>query len=377
MSERERRDTDLDLDFDFVDSPTTETVPPREEPRPRLRRRLPTRPPRGPRPAVLRLAALIAGLIVLAAVLVLVVNRCREGQREAEYREYMADVTEVARASEGIGREMTTQLTTPGIKLTDLQGQLEGLRERQEQLVTRTEGLDPPGPLREQQEELVEALELRESGLGGLTRAFGQIEGMRNPQAAGRILAVPAERLLASDVVYADFFEAGAEAVLGREGISGVDVPASDFVQTPDVASPRSWTLVVERLTRRPTAGGLRGNMIVGVRAQPDGQRLSPTEENTVTATDQLAFQVLVENSGDSQETQVPVELTIRQSPQNIRKEETIDVINPGETKTVTFDDLAPSFGILTTLQVNVEPVAGEKNTTNNTAEYSVIFTLP
>jgi hypothetical protein len=117
--------------------------------------------------------------------------------------------------------------------------------------------------------------------------------------------------------------------------------------------------------------------MIAGVRVQPEGARLSPTEENTVTASDQLAFEVLVENSGSSQETQVRVNLNIQQTPQPIRKQGTIDLINPGQTKSVVFRDLAPSFGILTTVQVNVEPVQGESNTGNNTAEYSVIFTLP
>jgi hypothetical protein len=376
VSERERTDTDLDLDFDFFDSPTSE-APPREVAPPRRAPRLPRRPPGPPGTAVLRLGALILGAIVIAAVLVLWVNRCREDQRRAEYRDYMGQVSEIAGASQQVGRELNTRITTPGIRLDDLQGQLNGLAEEQEQLTRRAEELEPPGPLREQQEELVEALRLRVSGLSGLTRAFDEIAETRDPQAAGRLLAVPAERLVASDVVYEDLFQAPARAALGREDVGGVDVPASNFVQNADLASASSWALVVERLTRSPTAGGLRGNMIAGVRVQPEGTRLSPTEENTVTASDQLAFEVLVENSGTSQETQVRVNLNIQQTPQPIRKQATIDLINPGQTRSVVFRDLAPSFGILTTVQVNVEPVPGESNTGNNTAEYSVIFTLP
>ena len=54
-----------------------------------------------------------------------------------------------------------------------------------------------------------------------------------------------------------------------------------------------------------------------------------------------------------------------------------IDLINPGETKTLTFGDLGQvSFSTRTVVKVNVEPVAGERNTGNNTAEYVVIFTL-
>jgi hypothetical protein len=73
----------------------------------------------------------------------------------------------------------------------------------------------------------------------------------------------------------------------------------------------------------------------------------------------------------------VPVTLTIQKSPQPIRKRQVIDVINPGETKTVTFRDFPqPPFGTRTTVRVVVEPVRGERNRGNNTAEYPVIFSL-
>ena len=53
------------------------------------------------------------------------------------------------------------------------------------------------------------------------------------------------------------------------------------------------------------------------------------------------------------------------------------DVIDPGETKTVTFADF-PDFPFQenTTVQVSIAPVPGETNTGNNTAEYPVVFTL-
>jgi CARDB len=130
-------------------------------------------------------------------------------------------------------------------------------------------------------------------------------------------------------------------------------------------------------LTRPASGGGLHGNQLVGVVVQPGAQQLSPTEDNTVKASDRLSFQVLVKNSGDSQETQVQVSLTIQQSPEPVRREQIIDVINPDQTKAVVFRDLPPpSFGTRTTVKVNIEPVTGETNTANNTAEYPVIFTL-
>ena len=148
------------------------------------------------------------------------------------------------------------------------------------------------------------------------------------------------------------------------------------FVLNPELASPTFWTQTVERLTQGPEAAGLRGNGIAGVRVVPGGQELVPGEDNTVELTDDLGFEVLIENSGESQETQVKVMLIIRQEPQ-IRKEQVIDVINPGETKTVRFTGFdTRQFSTQTTLQVQVEPVQGEQNTDNNTREYPIIFTL-
>ena len=115
--------------------------------------------------------------------------------------------------------------------------------------------------------------------------------------------------------------------------------------------------------------------------ALPDGKRLSASgaaSDNQITASTDLAFQVAVQDSGDSQETAVVVTLTIQKSPTPIVLRKTIDTILAGETKTVTFTniDINGLFGVPTTVKVDVEPVPGEKTVTNNTAEYKVIFSL-
>ena len=69
----------------------------------------------------------------------------------------------------------------------------------------------------------------------------------------------------------------------------------------------------------------------------PGGQLLSTGTETTITVTDDLAFQVAVEDTGDSQEVQIKVTLTIPAQPDPIVRTATIPLIDPGETKTVTF----------------------------------------
>jgi hypothetical protein len=402
VAERERTDIDS-FEFDFFDdSPTAEATRETQGP-PRRRPRLPTRPPTGGTP-VLRQAALIAGAILLVVVLVIWVNSCRADAKTGKYEDYMQAVERIGGQSAEVGEELNNLIFTSGIQIEDLQNQLVGLRDRQSQTVRAAQTLDVPGPLREQHEEFVEALEFRVSGLNGLATGLSQVTGLEaDPAAAaggdqtatddqetgddaaasadattvGTQLASQANRLVASDVIYADSFATPAGDVMESQDVTGIDVPESRFVTNQELASPASWGLIVERLTRPPAAGGLHGNRIAAVRALPAGDELSRTDENTVQASDRLAFEVLVENSGDSQETQVKVNLTIQQSPEPIREEATIDAINPGDTKSVVFRNLDQvSFGPRTILKVTVEPVPGEENTNNNTAEYVVIFTF-
>jgi hypothetical protein len=372
--DREKTETQSDIEFDFFDeSPTAESAPRRGLPR----RRLPKRPPRPPGGQQLyRLGVLIAGAIVLAVILILVVQSCRSNQKQSEYEGYVDDVSGIASASEELGGQLNTSLTTPGITLEDLRGDVEGLRDQQEQLLRSAQELRPPGPLLEQQESLVETMQFRVNGLAGLATALAQVAQSSNAEQTGAALASQAQRLVASDIVYADAFEEPTGRVLEDENIGDVPVPGSKFVQNPEFASPNAWGLIVQRLTQSPQGGGLHGNGIQAVRALPGGEELSPSADNTVVASDSLAFEVVVENSGESQETQVAVRLVIQQNPR-IRKEQQIDLINPGETETVTFRDIGNvTFSTRTTMIVTVEPVPGETNEDNNSAQYRVIFTL-
>jgi hypothetical protein len=125
-----------------------------------------------------------------------------------------------------------------------------------------------------------------------------------------------------------------------------------------------------------PSQGGLRGTNIVKVEVLPAGTELSTTTQTPITVRTNLAFQVTVKDSGDSQVTGIPVTLTITQSHGgNITLKKTIPFINPGEQKPVTFTNIpAVNFSTPATVKVEVQPVAGESNTDNNSADYPVIF---
>jgi CARDB len=168
--------------------------------------------------------------------------------------------------------------------------------------------------------------------------------------------------------------------VLEDEGIEGVQVPTSVFVPTDDLTSASALAAVWQRTQEAATGGtpsGLHGSQIAYVKALPSGQLLSTTTETTIKVSTQLAFEVGVEDSGDSQEVRLKVTLTIPKQPEPIVQTKTIPIIDPGETKSVTFQvgTLVP-FGEQIAVRVDVDPVAGETNTSNNSYEYPVIFTL-
>ncbi|MBA3244016.1 MAG: hypothetical protein H0T61_02425 [Actinobacteria bacterium] len=387
MSNRES-----DFEFDFFDEPPTEEASgqrslrnplgggPREPREPRGPRR-PIRPAAGFTPLA-RLVGLVAFAILIVVLLVLWVQSCQEDQRRDSYRDYLGEVATVARDSERVGRELNDVLTTPGIKPVDLDKQLAGLVRQQELGVNKALELDAPGPLRPANRSVAEALQFRVSGLQGLAAQFRETRDSNDAAAAGASLAGQAQRLVASDVVWDDLFIRTAVAELREQGFTGIEVPDSNFVQTPDLASSRSMVPIWQRINGTPaasggTGAGLHGTNIVAVRVRPGGQQLSTSTENTVVASTDLAFEVAVRNGGDNQEVKIEVTLTIQQSPTPVTKKQTIDLINPGETKRVVFRDF-PSldFGELRTLRIDVEPVPQERLVENNTAEYKVIFSV-
>jgi hypothetical protein len=382
---------DTDLDFDFFDDdpepevPSVEERPPREPPRAGggrpPRRPSSGRPPVGVTP-LLRLAGLIAFAILVVVLFVFWISSCQGASKKNSYKRYMEKVAVVAKDSEQIGRELNDALTTPGIKFADLNTKLSGLAQQEQQDVAAVRAMSPPGRLRLQHQHGIEALEFRVSGLRGLADAFTQAShSSKNVTGNALLLAGQAERLVSGDVVWDDLFKDPAIEELRRQGITGVPVPDSTFVPNPDYASTRFWEQILQRLqgsaTSGGSSGGLHGTALITTKALPGNQELSTDTENTVTATTDLGFAVTVEDSGDSQEVQVKVTLTIQQTPSPIVQTKTIDLINPGEQKTVTFHNLGQvQFATRTTVKVDVQPVPQEKNAANNSAEYPVIFSL-
>jgi hypothetical protein len=378
---------DTDIEFDFFEEPET-----REAARPE---RPPGTRPRGPRPPIrtpqgitplLRLVGLIAFAIVIVLLLVYAIQGCQSSSKHAKYDNYMKKVSQIASNSHSIGVRLTSLLGQPGLKAADVQTRLAGLARDEQQNVDAARGIDPPGRLREENSRLIDSLQYRYSGIVGISDSLRQAVARKNLAAAqaGALLVTPAQRLIASDVVWDDSFRDPSKQVLADQGVGDVRVPSSAFVQNPDFYTANGLAAVVTRLrgvSVSPTAGGLHGTNIVMTKALPKGTELSTTTRLPVVAGTDLGFAVTVENSGDSVEVHIPVVLTITGGTKPIAKTQVIDLISPKEQRTVTFRNiqLDPSFfgSQSTSVKVKVTPVPNEHNVSNNSSEYPVIFTLP
>jgi hypothetical protein len=382
MSER-----DTDIEFDFFDEPETEEGTERirspRRPPPRGPRR-PVRPPAGLIP-MLRLAGLIAFVILAVVLLVVLARGCSSSSKHAKYENYITDARGIANRSAEIGKQLNATLAATGIKESQLEAKIKGYAAQEQQEVAQARDINPPGPLRIEHDHLIEVLQLRASSLSRLADAFRQTATARNATTSGRLIADQARLLVASDVNWDFYFKEPTQRELERLNIRDIGgVPDSNVFPNPDLASTQAMMVVWQRVhgaATGGTAGGKHGSALGAVKALPDGKTLvagASASDNEITASTDLAFQVTVEDSGDFQEFNVGVTLTIQKSPKPIVLRKKIPVINAGETKTVTFTniDINGLFGLPTTIKVDIEPVPGETTTTNNSAEYKVIFSL-
>jgi hypothetical protein len=380
---------DLDIDFDFFDEepPTEETSRTQRIIRRPGGPRGPAQPPRAPQnlTPLLRLVGLIAFAILIIVLLVFWIQSCQEAGKTKTYKSYMTKVSDIASTSQQIGRQLSQALLTPS-KRAQLQQKVSGLARQEQQDVEQARKITPPGPLREEQQSVIQALQFRVSGLTGLANAIGAVANTKNSTKAAGLLASQMQRLLASDVIWEDSFRAPSQAELERQGVTGTNdqggalVPSSTFLQNAELATATTMTPVVARLKGSSTAGqGCPcGTGLVSTKVLPSGRDLSTTTQTSIVVTTDMSFEVTIENSGQSQVFSVPVKLTIEQPKGgNITKTARIDFLNPGDETKVTFRNFPTvNFTAPETIKVEVQPVAGEENKTNNSADYPVIFSV-
>jgi hypothetical protein len=328
---------------------------------------------------VRRTIAGVAGLFVLV-LLVLLVRGCLDQRQERAMKSYVRDVSTLVGESDQQSDALFRLLKGTGGRdqAVDVENSLNDLRVQSAQLVDRARRLDPPGDVDQAQDYLLESLQFRREGLGGIADNLPTALGDQDRRQGTQQVTAEMQNLLASDVIYLQRFRASLRQALKDDGLEReVTVPDSAFVPEIQWLQP---SYVADRVSALRTGGGgeaspgLHGNGIGTVTL--GGQTLSEGASTSVTLSGDLAFQVQVLNQGDNTETDVNVKATIGRGDDAIDVSETLDSIASGETKSVTIPlEERPPTGQNVPVVVEVEPVSGEEKTDNNKLTATVIFT--
>ena len=319
-------DTDIEFDF-FEDEPPTEESSRAERLIPRRTPRGPQQPPRPPTnlTPLLRLIGLIAFAILIVVLLVFWVQSCQESSKDKTYKSYMGKVSDV----DGL-LAADRQAAQPGAARAGAEAgaaRAAGLRARaaRSSSTSSARRRSPrPGPLRDEHAALIQALQFRVSGLSGLASALAATANVKDATRAGTVLASQMQRLLASDVIWEDSFQAPSAAELDRQGVTGTNdaggplIPDSNFLQSSDLVTPTAMATVLSRIrgsastpsTRRPARHEPRLGQ--GAAGRDGAEHVDADDRGRARRT--CRFDVTVENSGDSQEANIPVTLTIIQA---------------------------------------------------------------
>jgi hypothetical protein len=330
-----------------------------------------------------RTIALVGGLIVLILV-ILGVRGCLNARQEQAIEDYATDSAELLRESKEEGDQFFALLQGEGgaDQATTIINTLNGFRATSATRVDRARDLDVPGDLKDAQNELLEILELRAEGFADVTDALRVALGDQDRREGTDNVAAQMQVFLASDTIDIKRFRPELFDVLREQGLGAPDLPRRGFVPDVEWLQPDFVADQVNAL-RTGTGGGADGEAAPGLHGNGlaavslGGVALTPgATGTTVQLSEDLAFEIQVQNQGENTENDVQVRVTVGDGGDAIELDDTIDTIAVGEIQTVTIPlTRQPPTGQSVPITVEVEPVPGEEKTDNNSQESAVIFT--
>lgn len=338
---------------------------PRRRPRPQRR-------PERQQILLRRGLALGAALIVLI-VLVLGVKGCLDARANAALSNYARDVSQIVEETEQTSKDFFGKLSKPGgLSVTEFVAEVNADRSAMSNYVSRVEGLSAPGGMGRAQNALELVYELRSSAMDEIANKTSTALGEAGSAQATAVIAKQMEKLLASDIVYANVVRPEIDGVLADNGIEGHDVPKSVFL--PEGTKWLEESAVAAALGS--VSGSNAGEVSAGIHGlgliatSVDGTELAEGAPATVTSEETPEVEVQVQNQGESTENGIGVTVTVNGGH---KLSSTIDSIAAGETETAVIP-LTPAPSGETTLEVEVETVPGEHFSENNKASYTVLF---
>jgi hypothetical protein len=323
-----------------------------------------------------RMAAGI-GVVLLIAI-VLIVNGCLKSQKQQELKDYNQNVGQLARESdEQVSHPFFSALAGAGAKSAlSVEVQIDQLRIQAQNVAARAKGLNVPGAMVAAQRDLLLALDLR---LEGLTKVAALVRTALGGQAKQTSAAIAGdmEIFLASDVIYSQRVAPLIQQTLAAGGVQGLSTQSTRFLPNLGWLEPAT---VLSRITGQ-AAGGQSGQAVTGNHGSAlkgvsvGANTLTPESTlNHISGGASPTFTVMVENSGESPETNVKAEITVTAGGKQFKATHVIEKTEPGKKINVGIPVDGVPLGVASKIQVSIGGVPGENDLENNKGTYLAIF---
>jgi hypothetical protein len=326
---------------------------------------------------LVRRAIAAGGALLILILLVLGVRGCLNARKDRAFRDYAADVRALVEESGSLSEKLFTTLTRPrGADALDVQNQINAQSTDAEQLVERARNTDHPDELNGAQSWLVTALEFRRDALNRIAQRIPAALADKGRRPAIEAIAAQMQAFLASDVIYSqralpDLQEEFQDRDLDERFRRSEFLPDLGWLD-PDTVESRLSKVAAPEEAATP---GIHGTGLQGVTTKPSGTVLTEGGVNRIALTDELAFDVEVQNQGESEETDIAVSVSIRNG-KAVNIEQTIGRIAAGDAQTVSIPiSNRPATGAVSDVTIDVAAVPGERVKDNNKATYQVVFT--
>jgi hypothetical protein len=340
------------------------------------------RPPSDEQSIRVRRAVAAVALLVVVILVAVGVHSCQVSQANSALRDYSDSVASVIKDSNQTGAQFFTVLSSGqgSSNATNLQSQIDEARLSAENQLNRAAGLSVPDQVKGAHTNVLLTLQMRRDGIGQVARLIQP--ALQQSTATGAVNSIAAEmaRLYASDVVYKDYALPAIVSALHTAGIpvggtSGEPIETGQFVPDVQWLSP---TFVATQLHTSFTPTAKNGKVAPGTHGHElnsvsvGGTTLQNGSTNTVPASPAPTFTLTFTNSGQNNETNVVCKVSVSNS--NASGTATVPQTQAGQQTTCQVPlSSSPSPGSYT-VTATVEPVPGEKTTSNNTQTFPVTF---
>ena len=320
-----------------------------------------------------------AGIAVVIIVLIVIgIDACLKSEKHEELKNYNNAVSELAESfATNVSKPLFTTLTGAGGKSAlTVESQIDVLRTQAQSIATKAKGLSTPGDMAGAQRALQLAYDLRAEALAKIATLAPAAVGGQDPTAVTKVSG-DLELLLASDVVYSQRVAPLISQTLAADGVEGSTASSRSLPNIgwlePTTAASRITGQASGATTGESFTPGNHGHALKATSVGATMLEGEPTL-NHVSGGGTPTFTLQVENSGEFNETNVKVDVTVTAGGKVFKASHTIEKTEPGKVVSVDIPIAGIPLGVAAKIESYVEGVRGENDLENNKGTYSAVF---